>query len=190
MSPSRLPKRSRSVRQSASAWQGWWSSVSALMTGTLECSRSSRTSRWSSSRRSLIGSPPRRLIAASDDPRARVDGLAKEHATERPSSALRQASRCRFIAPARSSSAANCCALRSAMRRCSGRREWSGRSRELLALDEAGHVAGFATVVIGCCRAAAPPPSGRSPLDPADNYGRSKGPLRMWGSVRAATFGT
>ena len=25
-------------QQSASAWHGWWSSVSALMTGTVECS--------------------------------------------------------------------------------------------------------------------------------------------------------
>ena len=36
-SPSSWPNTSRSVRKSASAWQGWWSSVRALMTGTSEC---------------------------------------------------------------------------------------------------------------------------------------------------------
>ena len=37
-------------QQSASAWHGWWSSVSALMTGTAACSASSATSRWANVR--------------------------------------------------------------------------------------------------------------------------------------------
>src|SRR5437588_297383 len=41
--PSRLPKASRSVRRSDSAWHGWWPTVSMLMTGTPACSARSDT---------------------------------------------------------------------------------------------------------------------------------------------------
>ena len=44
--PSISPRCSRKVCISASSWQGWYSSVSALMTGTWELAANSVTSSW------------------------------------------------------------------------------------------------------------------------------------------------
>src|SRR3990170_3807193 len=131
--PARLPNSSSRVRTSASAWQGWCSFVSELITGIDDAAASSSTDAcakvrmvmasrysdnvravspiasprpiWSSSVRSTIGSMPSIQAAASKLTRVRVDGLWKIIPSRPPARRFRNASGSRLSRPVRSSNA-------------------------------------------------------------------------------------
>ena len=87
MRPASRPLRSRTVCRSASTWQGWNSSVSALITGTLDTLASALIRRWAKVRMatastnrdstrevsSMVSSRPSWLGAAVDDDRLRAE---------------------------------------------------------------------------------------------------------------------
>src|SRR3972149_2208541 len=131
--PARLPNSSSRGRTSASAWHGWCSFVSALITGIDDAAASSSTDAcakvrmvmasrysdnvravspiasprpiWSSSVRSRIGSMPSIHAAASNLTRVRVDGLWKIIPSRPPARRFRNASGSRLSRPVRSSNA-------------------------------------------------------------------------------------
>jgi hypothetical protein len=157
--PARPPKCSRSVSRSATAWQGRWSSESALITGTVACAAIRRSARWgtpwtmsaaaatenvramspngsplpttSSRRGSNSGSMPSRWAATAADSVAPVVGGSKKQASVCPSSAPVKPVASGFIRSARSSSSTSAMHVRSPTdSRCGGQSmSCSGRPR-------------------------------------------------------------
>ncbi len=149
VSPASRPRASRIVCRSASTWQGWKRSVSALITGmsTFHAISSSRS--WPNVRHTIAATwrPSTRAVSATGSPRdswdepasmtsgmppssamptqkeilVRVDGLSNSTATVRGPASGRYPNRSFFIASARSRIPA--C---SAGDRSSSRRKWRG----------------------------------------------------------------
>ena len=143
--PASRPCAARTVCRSASTWQGWNWSVSALITGTGLAAAISATRSWPNVRQTIAATwrPSTRAVSAIGSPRpswdacasmtsgwppssamptaneilVRVDGLSNSTATVRGPASGRWPNRSAFIRSARSSTSACSAGLRSSSRR-------------------------------------------------------------------------
>jgi len=110
-SPARRPCAARAVCRSASTWQGWNRSVSALITGTRLTAAISSTRSWPNVRQAMAATwrSSTRAVSATGSPRPSWDDCASMTSGWPPSSAMPTANEIRVRVDGLSNSTATVC---------------------------------------------------------------------------------